>query len=32
MVRGSVQGGVYLLDSVRRAVSQGRLAEFLAEL
>ena len=32
MMRGSVQGGVYLLDSVRRAASQGRLNEFLAEL
>jgi len=32
MMRGSVQGGVYLLDSVRRAASQGRLKEFLAEL
>lgn len=32
MIRGSAQGGVYLLDSVRRAASQGRLMEFLAEL
>jgi hypothetical protein len=32
MVRGSVQGGVYLLDSARRAASQGRIREFLAEL
>jgi len=30
MMRGSVQGGVYLLDSVRRAASQGRLMQFLA--
>jgi len=32
MLRGSAQGGVYLLDSVRHAASQGRLMEFLAEL
>ncbi len=32
MIRGSVQGAVYLLDSVRLAASRGRLMEFLAEL
>lgn len=32
MMRGSVQGGVYLLDSARSAASQGRLMHFLAEL
>jgi biotin carboxylase len=32
MMRGSVQGGVYLLDSARRAASQGQLMQFLAGL
>ena len=32
MMRGSVQGGVYLLDSARSAASQGRLMHFLAGL
>jgi len=32
LMRGSVQGGVYLLDSARRAASQGRLMQFLAGL
>jgi hypothetical protein len=32
MVRGSAQGGVYLLDSVRQAAGRGRLMEFLAGL
>jgi hypothetical protein len=32
IARGSVQGGTYLLDSVRRAAGRGRLPEFLAGL
>ena len=32
IVRGSAQGGTYLLDSVRSAAGQGRLSEFLAGL
>ena len=32
MIRGSVQGGVYLLDSARSAASQGQLMHFLAGL
>lgn len=32
MIRGSIQGGVYLLDSVRSSASQGRLMHFLAGL
>ena len=32
MMRGSVQGGVYILDSARSAASQGRLMHFLAGL
>lgn len=32
IVRGSAQGGIYLLDSVREAVRRGRLREFLEGL
>ena len=31
MLRGSVQGGVFLLDSIRAAAALGRLPELLAE-
>lgn len=32
ILRGSVQGGTYLLDTVRHAAGQGRLSDFLAGL